>query len=63
MFTSGSLAIVPFVFEASRFRLVMSYSGPTSKLQQQFEAISLLPRARQRFVSEMLDTVLAQTPQ
>ncbi|KAE8754905.1 helix-turn-helix domain-containing protein [Paraburkholderia madseniana] len=35
--------------------------GPSSKLQQQIEAISRLPKARQRFVSEMLDTVLAQS--
>jgi hypothetical protein len=28
--------------------------------QQQIEAISKLPKARQRFVSEILDTVLAQ---
>jgi transcriptional regulator with XRE-family HTH domain len=34
--------------------------GPASRLQQQIEAISLLPRAKQRFVVEMLDTVLAQ---
>jgi transcriptional regulator with XRE-family HTH domain len=34
--------------------------GPASKLQQQIEAIAQLPVARQRFVSEMLDTVLAQ---
>ena len=37
--------------------------GPSSKLQQQIEAISQLSKARQRFVSEMLDTVLAQTQQ
>jgi hypothetical protein len=30
------------------------------KWQQQIEAISLLPKARQRFVSQMLETVLAQ---
>ena len=35
--------------------------GPTSKLQQQLEQISQLPRAKQRFVIEMLDTVLQQT--
>lgn len=40
-----------------------SRRGPTSKLQQQIEAISQLPKARQRFVSEILDTVLAQTQQ
>ena len=34
--------------------------GPAPKWQQQIEAISKLPKARQRFVSEMLDTVLAQ---
>lgn len=34
--------------------------GPTPKWQQQIEAISQLPKTRQRFVSEMLDTVLAQ---
>ena len=32
--------------------------GPTPKLQQQLEQISQLPRAKQRFVIEMLDTVL-----
>jgi transcriptional regulator with XRE-family HTH domain len=37
--------------------------GASSKLQQQIEAISQLPKARQRFVSEMLDTVLAKTQQ
>lgn len=34
--------------------------GPASRLQQQVEAISQLPRAQQRFVVQMLDTVLAQ---
>ena len=34
--------------------------GPTPKLQQQLERISRLPRAKQRFVTEMLDTVLNQ---
>jgi len=35
--------------------------GPASKLQQQVEQISQLPRAKQKFVTEMLDTVLQQT--
>jgi transcriptional regulator with XRE-family HTH domain len=35
--------------------------GPAPKLQQQLERISQLPRAKQRFVIEMLDTVLQQT--
>lgn len=34
--------------------------GPTPKWQKQIEAISQLPRAKQQFVSQMLDTVLAQ---
>ena len=34
--------------------------GPAPKLQQQIERIQRLPRAKQRFVMEMLDTVLQQ---
>lgn len=34
--------------------------GPASRLTQQVERISQLPKAKQRFVMEMLDTVLAQ---
>jgi transcriptional regulator with XRE-family HTH domain len=34
--------------------------GPAPKLQQQIERIQQLPRSKQRFVIEMLDTVLAQ---
>ncbi len=34
--------------------------GPASRLQQQLDAIAQLPKSRQRFVSDMLDTVLAQ---
>jgi transcriptional regulator with XRE-family HTH domain len=34
--------------------------GPVSRLQQQLDAIGQLPRAKQKFVVEMLDTVLAQ---
>jgi len=37
--------------------------GPTSKLQQQLERVSQLPRAKQRFVIEMLDTALQQAAQ
>lgn len=35
--------------------------GPAPKLQQQIERIQQLPRTRQRFVMEMIDTVLGQT--
>ncbi|GAB4360175.1 MAG: hypothetical protein Kow0060_15130 [Methylohalobius crimeensis] len=34
--------------------------GPTPKLQQQMEHVSLLPRAKQKFVMEMIDTVIQQ---
>jgi transcriptional regulator with XRE-family HTH domain len=34
--------------------------GPAPKLQQQIERIQKLPKSRQRFVMEMLDTVLQQ---
>lgn len=34
--------------------------GPTPKFQQQLERINRLPRAKQRFVMEMLDAVLTQ---
>ena len=38
-----------------------SKRGPTPKLQRQLEMLSRLPRSKQRFVSEMLDTVLQQS--
>ncbi|WP_423199809.1 MULTISPECIES: hypothetical protein [unclassified Cupriavidus] len=34
--------------------------GPVSRLQQQVEQISRLPRAKQKLASDLLDTVLAQ---
>ena len=34
--------------------------GPMPKLQRQIEQVALLPRAKQKFVSEMLDTVIQQ---
>jgi transcriptional regulator with XRE-family HTH domain len=34
--------------------------GPAPKLQQQIERIQRLPKTQQRFVMQMLDTVLAQ---
>jgi transcriptional regulator with XRE-family HTH domain len=37
-----------------------SKRGPVPQWQQQMEAVAQLPKARQRFVSEMLQTVLAQ---
>lgn len=40
-----------------------SKRGPAPKLQQQIERIGQLPKTKQRFVMEMLDTVLAQAGQ
>jgi len=37
-----------------------SKRGPAPKLQQKIERIQRLPRAKQEFVMEMIDTVLAQ---
>jgi len=37
-----------------------SKRGPAPKIQQQLERVSALPKAKQKFVSEMLDSVLAQ---
>jgi transcriptional regulator with XRE-family HTH domain len=37
-----------------------SKRGPAPKWQQQIEAIAQLPKAQQRFVSQVLDSVLAQ---
>lgn len=37
-----------------------SKRGPVPKWQEQMEAIARLPRARQRFVTEVIQTVLAQ---
>ena len=34
--------------------------GPVSRLEQQLDAIAKLPKAEQKFVSKMLDNVLAQ---
>lgn len=39
---------------------VFSRRGPASRVQQQLERIQQLPRAKQRFVLEMLDAVLQQ---
>ncbi len=36
--------------------------GPSSKLQQQLERVSALPRSKQKFVIEMIDAVIQQQP-
>jgi len=34
--------------------------GPASTLQRQIEQIGLMPRARQKFITEMLDALIKQ---
>ena len=34
--------------------------GPKSRLEQQVEQISLMPRSKQKFISEMLDALISQ---
>jgi len=34
--------------------------GPASVMQRQFEQISLMPRARQKFITEMIDALIKQ---
>lgn len=36
------------------------FPGPVPKLQQQMDRITQLPRARQQFVMEVIESVLAQ---
>ncbi|WP_127960420.1 helix-turn-helix domain-containing protein [Serratia microhaemolytica] len=35
--------------------------GPTSRLEQQMQLISQLPKMKQKFVSEMLDTIIGNS--
>lgn len=44
-------------------RKVIRKRGPASRLEQQFQQIGLLPRAKQKLVSEMLDALITQTRQ
>jgi len=34
--------------------------GPVSKLQRQIEQITLMPRTKQKFISEMLEAMIQQ---
>ncbi|KGB98421.1 putative phage regulatory protein [Burkholderia cepacia] len=39
---------------------LLAKPGPASRLQQQVDAISQLPRSKQKLASDLLDTVLAR---
>jgi hypothetical protein len=38
-----------------------SKRGPAPKIQQQLERVSALPKARQRVIAEVLDSMIAQS--
>jgi hypothetical protein len=38
-----------------------SKRGPAPKLQQQLERVSVLPKAKQRAIAQVLDSMLAQS--
>jgi transcriptional regulator with XRE-family HTH domain len=45
-----------YINKAAKYRR----RGPASKLQRQIDQVQQLPRAKQRFVMDMLDTVIQQ---
>jgi transcriptional regulator with XRE-family HTH domain len=51
---------VPVESLLGQTRAAAGKRGPASKLEQRVERIAQLPRAKQQFMLEMLDTVLAQ---
>ena len=57
---AGTLSVSLDALFGSAHKAAHSKRGPVPQWQQQMEAVAQLPKARQRFVSEMLQTVLAQ---
>ncbi len=57
---AGTLSVSLDELFGSEHKATRSKRGPVPQWQQQMEAVAQLPKARQRFVSEMLQTVLAQ---
>ena len=51
---------VPRAVRASSGKSGSGKRGPSSRLEQQIQAVAQLPKTKQQFVSQMLDTVLAQ---
>jgi hypothetical protein len=56
----GGLTLTKRTRAARRRKPASTKRGPTPKLQRQLEQLQDLPRSQQRFVSQMLDTVLQQ---
>ena len=55
-----NVSVDDFLYEAVKGK---AKRGPDSKLQQQIEKIRQLPRTKQQFVMDMLDTVIQQSAQ
>ncbi|MQL48221.1 helix-turn-helix domain-containing protein [Photorhabdus khanii] len=51
------------LFGEEAIDMVPRKRGPASRLEQQIQIISQLPRAKQKLVSEMLEAVIAQAQQ
>jgi transcriptional regulator with XRE-family HTH domain len=51
---------LPRAARAAAGKLRGGKRGPASRLEQQIQAVAQLPKTKQQFVSQMLDTVLAQ---
>ena len=51
---------VPRAARATAGKSSSGKRGPASRLEQQIQAVAQLPKTKQQFVSQMLDTVLAQ---
>ncbi len=54
------MSLEELVGEDSKSAKAGGKRGPAPRIQQQLERVSALPKAKQKFVSEMLDSVLAQ---
>ena len=55
-----AVSIEDLLGDAAKSTPRASKRGPVPRIQQQLEQVQRLPKAKQRFVSDMLDSVLAQ---
>jgi transcriptional regulator with XRE-family HTH domain len=57
---ASTLAVSLDELFGSEAKAARSKRGPSSKLAQQIEVVAQLPKAKQQFVSRMIETVIAQ---
>lgn len=57
---ASTLAIPLDELFGSEAKAARGKRGPASKLAQQIEVVAQLPKAKQQFVSQMIETVIAQ---